>query len=233
MPYERTESLSTQGSLLHYQGDFSAAEDAFQEAALHHARAIHIKELRGLAAFRYVELMLDQRRFAGADSLIEAAVRGSSLPRGWGEKEFVEALYHLAFVRTRIRRADVMGDHSDWNTHGETAVGYGKDFARFGQELRMDWLIPLFRVALSGIARLSCNPGNAVVPIEEAKQRVTKFSNRLFETDVHMEQARLYLALDEKEHARTSIRKAAAVSEEIGYRCKADEINQIVQLCDS
>jgi tetratricopeptide (TPR) repeat protein len=231
MPYERTESLATLGSLLHYSGNFQAAEASFHNAEMHQARAIKFTTLRGFAGFRQVEMMLDQRKFDEADRLIEQALRDPGEPPGWGEKKIVEALFHLAFVRTRIRRADVCGDRRDWETHGKTATLYAEDFAHFGQELRLDWLIPLFRIALSGIERLSDRPGAAVLPIAEAQQRVAQFSNRLFETDVHMEQARVDLAMDNRESAREHVRQAQELSRKIGYRCKVSEIELITQLC--
>lgn len=232
MPYERTESLATLGSLLHYSGNFQAAEAAFHDAEMHQARAIKSTTLRGFAGFRQVEMMLDQRKFDEADRLIEQALLHPGEPPGWGEKKIVEALFHLAFVRARIRRADVCGDRRDWETNCKTATLYAEDFARFGQELRMDWLIPLFRIALSGIERLSDRPGAAVLPIAEAQQRVAQFSNRLFETDVHMEQARVDLAMDNKESARERVCQAQDLSGKIGYRCKSFEIDLLTQLCN-
>jgi len=231
VPYERVDSLSTLGSLLHYQGNFKAAGGAFHDAEIHQAAAVNGTALLGLAGFRHVELMLDQCKFEQADRLIEQAMRDPGVPPGWGEKKFVEALFHLAFVRARIRRADTCGDRSDWEAHWYRASQYAQDFARFGQELRMDWLVPLFRIALSGIARLSAKPGLAILPIEEAEKRVTQFSNRLFETDVHMEHARVCLALGDRQGAARRIRQAQDLSDKIGYRCKDSEIASITQLC--
>jgi tetratricopeptide (TPR) repeat protein len=228
--FQRMAASATLGSVLHYQGRFEDAEQAFQDAAMHLRRATKYKTLRAIWCFRQVELLLDQGKFDEADRLIEQAMIEPTQPKGWGEGIFCEPLLQLASVRTYIRRFDMSGGPRDSGKAEKDATG----FATFGKEhkLKMDWLIPVFKIALSGVARLAGRLDEAKLRIEEADKWAEQSGNKLFETDVRTEQARVHLAaVDEKREALQRIGEAEELSIKIGYHCRLVEISHLKNLC--
>lgn len=227
--FQRMQASATLGSVLHYQGKFADAEKAFQDATLVLQRATKYRTLRAMWCFRQVELMLDRGNFDDADWLIEEAMIDPTKPKGWGEGIFCVPLLQLASVRSHIRRFDMTGE----SHHSEKASTYAKAFADFGeaQSLKMDWLVPVFKIALSGVARLAGRIDEARVRIDEADKWARRSGNRLFEADVRTEQARVHLAADERLDALQRIVQAETLSIEIGYHCRLAEISHLRNLC--
>lgn len=230
--FHRMASRATLGNVLHYQGRLDEAEQAFRDAAVHLKRATGFPTLRGEWCFRAVELMLDQGKFDEADLLVQHALESPEEPKGWSDEAgggFALPMLRLAFVRNRVRCADVRGTVRDW----DTVKDYADTFVRIGEDnqLRMDWLVPLFKIALSSIARLSDDAQAALWPLEEAEKRVMRSGNRLFEVDLRIEQASVHLAMEDRGRGTERIRQAETLAEEMGYGCRRAEIARISSLC--
>jgi hypothetical protein len=223
LDHERTESKATLGSLLHYQGSFQQAGEAFREAEEYQRRATGFAGLRGLACFHHVQMLLDLGQCDEADRLVELGLSTAGAASWLGE--LISALLDLAFVQSKIRRADILGDLRDWPLVRLRAERFVN--AWHGQELRLDWAVPLFLIAQSGVARLSGDLMAAISMIDGAKDRVRHVSNRLLETDVCIEEARSYLALGNGERARNSVTRADILSKSLGYGCKYSEITTL------
>jgi hypothetical protein len=96
----------------------------------------------------------------------------------------------------------------------------------------MDWLVPVFKVALSGLARMAGDIDEARERIYAAKEWVKTSSNKLFEVDVGLEQARVHLLANEPEEARECVAEAESTAKKIGYCCRLAEISRVIRLCE-
>ena len=229
VPFQRMASRAMLGSILHYQGRFAEAEAEFKDAELQQRKATRFKTLRGLWCCREIDMLLDLERFDEAERLIAAAMIEPEEPQGWGEGVFVLPILGLADVRSRIRRADYEGRLREPEALARLAAGL-KDMEK-GNTFRMDWLVPIAQIAAAGSHRLLGNPEAAEFPLHEAETQIERCENRLYRTDLYMEQTRFYLACGRREHAKASIQKAMAASKSINYCCRIVELNRLATLC--
>lgn len=213
------------GSVLHYRGKNDEAEEAFQEAEARLRAVSRFKGLRGIWCFRKSEFLIDNCRFDEADTLIEAAMKDPEEPKGWGEGIFAMPVLQLALIRSRIRRADMHGEQKGWSEVQTLAAAF-KEFEA-DQRLRMDWLIPMFKVATSGVARISGSPEAALSPLHEAERWVARSANRLFASDIHLERSRVHQAIGNHFEAAEQLAIAATRANELGYRARAMEIDRL------
>ena len=209
-------------SVLHYRRKNDDAEEAFAKAEARLSAASRFKSLRGIWCFRKSEFLIDNGRFDEADALIEAAMECPEEPKGWGEGVFAQPVLELALIRSRIRRADVAGHCHEWDKVQRLA----SRFAAFeaDQRLRMDWLIPMFKMASSGVARLSGAQDTALYPLDEADKWVARSGNRLFASDIQIERHRVHKALGNHNEAAVHIARAMTMAGELGYRSREPEI---------
>ena len=84
--------------------------------------------------------------------------------------------------------------------------------------------IPRGLLARAALHRVAGDTGAARRDLDEAMEIAGRGPMRLYQTDAHLEYARLDLDLGEVEAARTHVDEAAALIEETGYHRRDDEL---------
>ncbi len=194
-PKLRVAAHANRGAILHYRGDLDAARSAFAEAErIQEAKTKH-PTLRSFWGYHLSQLLIDTGQFDEAEARIEAALVdvGGKRQKGWGEGLFAGPILKLAYVRSRVRRADVTGERRGW----ANVQQYADEIRQYGREdtqLHMDWLVPTFLTTQAGVARLGGDLGRAEAHVEEARKFTDRGSAVLFEPDVGIEHVRLLRA---------------------------------------
>jgi tetratricopeptide (TPR) repeat protein len=223
MPHQRMSSRANLGCVLHYFGELEEAEAMFRQAEGIQARATRYPRLRAIWGYRYADLLLDLGRFDEADDRFKAAMVDPNEPKGWGEGVFAEPLLQLGFVRSQIRQADHLDARREWHV----AVAYANAFRGFGerdQKMRLDVLVPSFRTALAGVARLSGNLDAAASEVQAARAAAKLAGSRLFNIEISVEEARILLARGQREDAARVLAEADSAEPGIAYRRRELEL---------
>ena len=227
--FQRMASHTMLASVLHEQGRFQEAEASFRDAETIQKKATHYVGLRNIWCYRKVEFLHDAERFAEAREALAAASVDPEEPKGWGEGVFVDVILQLSRMRGAIREADMLGARPDPEILNDGEVALKKLEA--DQGFRMDWLMPVARIAIAGKARLTNAFPRATVALAEAEALINKSGNIIFRVDLLMERSRLHLACGDADEAMIDITQASELANQTKYLCRNTEISKVQLLC--
>jgi tetratricopeptide (TPR) repeat protein len=242
MAHQRMSAHANLGCMRHYFGELEEAQRQFEQAERIQAGATRYPKLRAIWGYRYADLLLDLGRYDEAEQRLLSALVNPHEPKGWGEGVFAEPLLWLGFVRLRIRQADLLGRRDDW----EQVVTFKEKFKDFGDpvkpaedaepeprrrrfwftekkkkeeyKLRLDVLVPAFRSAVAGVARLSGELANAAKEIDRAEMEAREMKITLFDNEIRVERARILLAQNRHAEALAELRRDEQGTEVVPYR---------------
>ena len=209
---------ATLANVLYEMGCLSEAEAAFRQAEeMQQEMEPEHSFLYSLRGFQYSDLLLDQGRYrevqSRAGQAIEIAGRSHWL--------LDIALGHLSLGRAHLLQARRKGteDSSKAAAHLSRAVD---GLRQAGQQQ----YLPPGLLTRAELHRVSGELERAQRDLEEAMSIATRGGMRLSEADGHLEYARLYLAMGEKDKARESVAKAKEMME-MGYHRRDKEAQEL------
>lgn len=227
--FQRMASHTMLASILHEKGRFEEAETSFDNAEAIQKKATRFSGLRNVWCYRKLDFLLDTERFAEARDALAAASIDPEEPKGWGEGVFVDVVLDLGRIRCAIREADILGTKPDPQVLDDGEIALKK--LEQDQGFRMDWLLPIAKIAIAGKARLTGATSRASVPLSQAESLISKSGNIVFRVDLLIERSRLHLACGDLSVARTSIGEAAELAASLKYFCRNSEIDKVQALC--
>ncbi len=174
---------------LHQAGELAEAEALFREAeAIQEKNRPEYPWLYALQGFSYCDLLLAQGQ---AEAVLERATQTLVLAQQHlGLLDI--ALDHLSPGRARWALAEAGGEdnRAEAATHLDAAV---TGLRKAGQQ----HFLPRGLLARAGFRRFVGDYAGAALDLSEAMELATRCGMRLFETDAHLEYARLYTAMAE------------------------------------
>jgi tetratricopeptide (TPR) repeat protein len=202
-------SRSILASVLHQMGRLLEAEAEFQEAEKEQERIQpQFPLLIGLWGFQYCELLLDRGKYKEVEERV-------LLTSNWPER-FLGlldlALNQLCLARAYLLEAQDTGsrDYSKVMTHLTTAM------KKLRQSGRQDYL-PQGLLTSAELWTAIGDFQRARVFLDETEAITMNNAMRLQVADCHLKRSILYLAEDDKAHARTSLTLARRIIETTGY----------------
>ena len=218
---ERMLDLTVLAGALHQSGQLQKAEVSFREAEeMQKEMQPEYQFLYSAQGFRYCDLLLDQGKYQDTQNRA-----GQTLE--WAEQErraslLTIALDHLSLGRAHLLQAQVEG------TGDFTQAKYELDQAVDGlRQSGHQEFISRGLLARAELHRVRRDFDRAQRDLDEAMTIATRGGMGLHEGDCHLEYARLYLAMGEKEKARESLGKAKGMIEEMGYGRRRKDVEEI------
>ncbi len=205
----------------HQAGRPGEAKALFVEAErLEQERQPTYPLLSSLGGFRFCDLLLAQDQHA------EARRRANGALKWLGEEYWLlgQALDHLTLGRAALAAALATGD-ADFSEAGEhlAAAVDGLRAASVQDYLSRGLL------ARAELSRHQCNFPRAEHDLREAEKIARRGEMRLYQTDCHLEWARLHLARNEPDAARDRPDKARTLVNETGYHRRDRDLAEIEQ----
>ena len=175
--------------------------------------------LYAMQGFRYYDLLLNQDEFS-------EVLRRAAKTLEW-EKQSGGSLLGIALGYLSLGRAHLMqvrgAQKPDYTQAAEHLEGAGTDLRQAGQQP----YISLGLLAHAELRRVMGECEKAQSDLDIAYTIATRGGMRLFKADCHLEYARLYLAMGEKEQAREHWEKAKEMVDEMGYHRRDGEVEEL------
>ncbi|NQE54393.1 hypothetical protein C5S29_12445 [ANME-1 cluster archaeon GoMg3.2] len=214
--FRRMVNKTTLADALHHAGRQSEAESLFRKAdEMQKEDPLEYPLLYSLRGFQYGDLLLSQGKYQEvlsraewliqtrhpSDSLLDIALDHLSLGRAHllqalqeGSQDFTQAAEHLNQAVDRLRQA--------------------------GQQ----YFLPLGLLARAELYRVQGEFDRAQHDIEEAMTIAERGEMGLYQADCHLEYARLYLAMGERDKAREHLAIAIKMIKQMGYHRRDHEV---------
>lgn len=211
----RMVSRTTLADALHQAGALEEARVLFCRAEeMQEERRPEYPLLYSLRGFLYCDLLLQHGKY-------QEVLKRAGQTLEWAKRYLgllPIALDHLSLGRAHLLQArERTGDFSEAAEELEQAVDGLREAGQQDDLLRG-------LLARAELHRLMGNIENAQQDLDEAMTIATRGGMRLHQADCHLESARLYLSMDQKDRARESLGTARAMIEEMGYRRRDSEI---------
>lgn len=218
--FERISMRTTLADALHQAGRLSEAEVAFREAEkMQKERQAELPLLYSLGGYRYCDLLLSQGKYREVQRRAEQILEWSRRARGVSLLD--TAVVHLSLGAACLRaRQEATTDFTHAASHLNQAVD---GLRKAGQQDDL----PRGLLARAELYRVTKEFKKAQKDLDEAMTITTRGQMRLYEADCHLEQARLHLAMGNKDEARKSHAKAKEMIEEMGYHRRDKEVKEI------
>jgi len=216
--FQRMSSRTVLADALHQAGHLSEAEAAFQEAEqMQKERQPEYPLLYSLSGFRYCDLLLGQGKYHDVLSRAEQTIE-------WEEGRLLDiALDHLSLGKAHLLQA--MQEETNDFTLAAEHLNQAVDGLR--QAGAQDF-IPRGLLARAELYRVQSAFDKAQRDLDEAMTIAERGGMGLYMADCHLEYARLYLAMGEKEEdARKNLDTAKEMIEEMGYHRRDTEVKEI------
>lgn len=210
-------SRTTWADALHQAGDRGEAARLFEDAeARQQAKPPQFPRLYSLQGFRYCDLLLDQ---GSGEEVVERA----KLLFSWRMES--DSLLSLALEDLARGRAHLLnGDHDQARQWLDLAV------AGLGNSGNMDD-VPRGLLARAALWRETRAWAKARKDLDEAWEIAERGEMRLHLTDLHLEEARLALAMARDRKAHPHLEAAARLIQETGYKRRLPELKQLQTAC--
>ena len=206
---------------LHQAGRLPEAEAAFVEAeAIQKEIEPEYSYIYSLRGFQYCDLLLSQEKYrevlGRAEQTLEWVTKSPHAPL------LTIAVDHLSLGRAYMLQTRQEGgnDFTKAVTHLDKAV---EGLRQAGQQ---DYL-PLGLLAQTELHRVRRDFPKAQHNLDEAMTIAERGSMGLHKADCHLEYARLYLAMDNKEDARQNLETAKEMIEKMGYHRRDKDVKEI------
>jgi tetratricopeptide (TPR) repeat protein len=208
---------------LFQQGDLVKAKKMFKRAEkMQYKELATYPYLYSSRGARYCELLLSLGRYWEA---IELAAKDLSLATDGGLNRDI-ALYHLSLGQAFLSLALAEGS-CDFSQASAYLFQAAADLRQAGRE--DDFVHSL--LVLSELHRLKEDWERAYRDLQEAMTRAKRSGMALFQTDAHLEYARLYLAQGQREKAASHLATAKKMITDMGYgRRRQDVLDLEAQL---
>ena len=204
---------------LHQTGQLKDSEIAFHKSEeMQKELQPEYQLLYSVQGFQYCDLLLDQGRYkdvlSRSEKFFEWQVSSGSL--------ITIALEHLSLGRAHLLQArqEGMGDFSQATTNLNQAVN---GLRNAGTQHH----IPRGLLARAELYRVQREFDRAERDLDEAMTIATRGGMGLHKADCHLEYARLYLAMEEKEEARERLDSAREMIERMGYHRRDREVEEL------
>ena len=219
--FQRSISRKTLADALHQTGRIPEAETAFIEAEemQKQLNSEYSRIIDSIGCFRYCDLLLSQEKYleglSWAGQTIEIAKINHWL--------LDIALDHLSLGRAHLlqTRQEGSNDYAQAEIYLNEAV---EDLRKAG---RQD-ILPLSLLARTELHRMRRDFSKAQHDLDEAMTIAERGGMELHKADCHLEYARLYLAMGEKEEdARKNLDTAKEMIERMGYHRRDVDVVEI------
>jgi len=219
--FQRMSKRTTLADALHQAGSQSDAESLFREAEeMQKENPFDDPLLYSLPGFRYCDLLLSQGKYLEvmsraewmiktcqpSDSLLDVALEYLSLGRAHllqalqvGSQDFTQAREHLNQAVDGLRQSG----NQNYIPHGLFAMAELYMYSAQGEFKR------------------------AQQDIEEAMTIAERGEMGLHQADCHLEYARLYLAMNDKDRTREHLAIAREMIEQMGYHRRDHEVKEL------
>jgi len=216
--------------ILHQMGYLREAEAIFHEAIkIQKERQPQHPFLYSIIGFFYCDLLLNQGEFEEVQSCASQALNLAN------QQGFLLdiALDHLSLGRAHLLQAQQEETSDPSVPSAALRTSFTQAAAHLDQAV--DGLrkagtqhhVPSGLLARGELYRFMKDFKKAQHDLDEAITIATRGGMRLHEADCHLEYARLYLAMGEKEKARESLVKAKEMIEAMGYHRRDKEIKEL------
>lgn len=205
--WQRSFRRTTVAAALHHAGRLPEAEALFSEA-----EDIEGSRLYSLRGFQYCNLLLDQGKPAEVLDRATAALAIAER-NGW---LLDQGLDHLSLGRAHLIQNDLIKAATQLNQ----AVNW---FRRAGVQDH----VPRGLLARATLRRLQPDFDAARTDLDEAYEIATRSGMRLYEADCYLEYARLALAQNLRDQARTHFTTAKDMVAEMGYHRRDPEVAEL------
>ena len=209
---------------LHQAGRVPEAQAAFSEAEkIQKEWQPKLPILYSLQGYQYCDLLLSQGKYHEVQRRAAQTVEWAKAYGGL----LSNALDHLSLGRAWLLQAlhEKASDFTQAAKHMNEAVDGLREAGH--QEFIARGLL-----ARAELYRVTKESKKAHKDLDEAMTIATRGVMRLYEADGHLEQARLHLAMGNKDEARKSHEKAKEMIEEMGYHRRDKEVEELGKQLD-
>jgi tetratricopeptide (TPR) repeat protein len=217
--FQRMGHRTTLADALHQSGRQSEAESLFREAVeMQKDRQPEYPILYSLWGFRYCDLMLSQGKYQEVLNRAEQTLE-------WVKAEGLLldiALDYLSLGRAHLLQA--LQEGSQDFTQAAEHLNQAVDGLRKSGYL---YYLPLGLLAMAELHRVQSEFEGAQRDIEEAMTIAERGEMGLHQADCHLEYARLYLAIGDKEKAREHLAIAKKMIKQMGYHRRDNEVEEL------
>jgi tetratricopeptide (TPR) repeat protein len=204
---------------LHQAGRLSEAENAFREAEEMQKESLSELSLsHSVQGFRYRDLLLAQGKYQEAQAHAEQDLAWVT-PSG--------VLLDIALDCLSIGRAYLLQARQETNGNLDEATDYLKRAVNGLRQAGTLHHLPRGLLARAELYRVKVEFGRAQADLDEALRIAIRSGMGLYEADCHLEYARLYLALEEKEKAQENWAKAKEMIRRMGYHRRDKDVEEI------
>ena len=215
--FERMSDRATLADALHQAGRLSEAEAAFLEAEkMQKEQQPEYPLLYSLRGFRYCDLLLGQGKYQEVLNQGEQTIE-------WEEGRLLDiALDHLSLGRAHLLQAlqegtddfTLAAEHLNQAVDGLRKSGY-------------QYNIPLGLLSRAKLYRVQAAIDKVRRDLDEAMTIAERGEMGLHQADCHLEYARLYLAIEEKEKTREHLATAKEMIQKMGYHRRDGEVEEL------
>ena len=218
--FRRMSNRTTLADALHQTGRLSEAEAAFQEAQeMQTEQQPEYPLLYSVQGFQYCDLLLGQGKYRDVLSRAEQTLE-------WGKQHqylLDIALNHLSLGRAHLLQA--LQEGTDDFTHASEHLNQAVDGLRQAGDQSH---IPRGLLARAELYRVHSAVDKAQHDLDEAMTIAERGGMGLYMADCHLEYARLYLAMgDKEEDARRNLDTAKEMIGEMGYHIRDTDVREI------
>jgi tetratricopeptide (TPR) repeat protein len=215
--FQRISTRTTLANALHQAGRLSEAEAAFKEAEeMLKEWPPEVLFLYSLSGFRYCELLLSQGKYRDVQSRAQQMIE-------WEEGRLLDiALDHLSLGKAYLTQARQEG--TDDFTQSSDHLNQAVDGLR---QAGIQHHIPLGLLARAELYRVQGAFEKAQSDLDEAMTIAERGEMGLHQADCHLEYARLYLAMGEKEKAREHMATAKEMIGRMEYHRRDREVEEL------
>jgi len=216
--FQKMSKRATLADALNQIGRRKETEDTFNIAEeMQKERQPEYPLLYSFAGFRYCDLLLEQGKY---EEVLDRANKALELVKQVGDLLSI-ALDYLSFGRAYMLKAQTEKDdftkaveHLDQAVNGLRKAGF------------QDYL-PLGLLARTELRRIQEDFDRAKHDVDEAFTIASRSGMGLYLADCHLEYARLYFDMDEKEKAKENLGKAKEMIERMGYHRRDKEVGEL------
>ncbi len=223
--FQRMGKRTTLADALHQAGHIVEAEAAFREAeTIQKEYQPELPLLYSFFGYRYCDLLLSQGKYLEVQ-------RRASQTLEWAKQYLLGlldvALDHLSLGRAYLldSRQEGSGSFTQARKHLDRAVD---GLRKAGQQE----FIARGLLARAELYRVTKEFNKAQKDLDEAMTIATRGQMRLHEADCHLEQARLHLAMGNKDEARKSHTIAKEMIKRMGYHRRDKEVEEVGKQLD-
>ena len=216
----RMTSRTSLANALHQEGQVDEAEALFREAEeMQKEDQPKFSLLYSQRGYQYCDLLLSQGEFSEvlrrAKYALDIVLQGS--------RNLLDiALNNLSLGRAHLMQAEA-AKKPDYKQAADRLEAALTGLRRSGNQDE----IPRGLLARAELRRTMKEYEKAGGDLDEAYTIATRGGMRLHEADCHLEYARLYLAMDEKEKAREHWKKAKDMVNELGYHRRNEDVKEL------